>query len=395
LTDEPTPPRSFRRSLGLVELVSLGVGGTIGSGIFVVPGIAAAVAGPAALAGWFVVAISACCVAGSLAIAQARARTGSTFVDLLALAFGQRAAAPLVIAYLVASLFGIATIAAGLGQYTGYFGIVDRVPMELACIAVLLLLNLGGIALSGQTENVLSIVKVVAIVAISLALAPHVRPANLVPIEPVAVSALVQVIVIVYWCFSGFEISAIPGAETRNPGHVPRALGIVMALVCLIYLLLNTALIGAAGSATLAASDAPLAAAIESFFPRSGAGTVVAWLAILTMLSALNAYIVAASRVLHAAATRARCQPLLALSTRGVPAIALAIVCIAPAALLAWTDRFDALATAAVLLTLPAYVAICVAALRSSSSSVSRAIGVAGALSTVAILAGYLAYLVV
>lgn len=32
---------TYRRSLGLVELVSLGVGGTVGSGIFVVPGVAA------------------------------------------------------------------------------------------------------------------------------------------------------------------------------------------------------------------------------------------------------------------------------------------------------------------------------------------------------------------
>ena len=37
---------SYRVSLGPFELVSLGLGGTIGSGIFVVPGIAAGIAGP-------------------------------------------------------------------------------------------------------------------------------------------------------------------------------------------------------------------------------------------------------------------------------------------------------------------------------------------------------------
>ena len=36
---------TFRLLLGLFELVSLGVGGTVGSGIFVVPGVAAKLSG--------------------------------------------------------------------------------------------------------------------------------------------------------------------------------------------------------------------------------------------------------------------------------------------------------------------------------------------------------------
>ena len=53
---------TYRRSLGLVELVSLGVGGTIGSGIFVVPGVAAKLSGPGSLIAWVIVALSASCV---------------------------------------------------------------------------------------------------------------------------------------------------------------------------------------------------------------------------------------------------------------------------------------------------------------------------------------------
>ena len=59
-TAQPSP--AFRKSLGLFELVSLGVGGTIGSGIFIVPGVAARISGPASLLAWVIVAISATCV---------------------------------------------------------------------------------------------------------------------------------------------------------------------------------------------------------------------------------------------------------------------------------------------------------------------------------------------
>ena len=61
---------SYNKSLGVFELVSLGVGGTIGSGIFVVPGIAAGIAGPSSLIAWFIAAVSATCVMLSLAWAS-------------------------------------------------------------------------------------------------------------------------------------------------------------------------------------------------------------------------------------------------------------------------------------------------------------------------------------
>ncbi len=50
---------SYRVSLGLFEPVSLGLGGTIGSGIFVVPGIAAGIAGPSSILPYIFVCISA------------------------------------------------------------------------------------------------------------------------------------------------------------------------------------------------------------------------------------------------------------------------------------------------------------------------------------------------
>ena len=44
----------YKKSLGIFELVGLGMGGTIGSGIFVVPGIAVGIAGPSSLNAYIV-----------------------------------------------------------------------------------------------------------------------------------------------------------------------------------------------------------------------------------------------------------------------------------------------------------------------------------------------------
>lgn len=380
--------RSYRRSLGLLELVSLGVGGTIGSGIFVVPGIAAAIAGPSSLLAWVVVAVSATCVALSLAWIQTRSSSGTTFTELFTDVFGRGFSAVIVALYLVSCVLGVATIAAGVGQYLSFFAIPRVLAAEVAVMAVFLGVNAIGIGLSGQTENVLTAIKVVSLMAIAVALAPHVRSENLIAHEVASVPDLVRVAIIVYWPFTGFEISAIPVEETRDPSRISRALVAVMVLVCSIYVALNLALIGAVGSAELASSPAPVAYAVGRVF--SGAAPVVAVVGVITMLSALNAYIVGASRVLQNLAATYRLRPLAALSDRGTPVASLGVVCGLSTVLLLFSNRFDTLASASVIANLVPYIAICWVACVRVRARAARAVAVAGGVLTTAILVLYL-----
>ena len=120
----------YRKSLGLWELISFGVGGTIGSGIFVVPAIAAGIAGPGSLLAWFLVAISATCVMLCLAWASSKYPSTGAFYSIYSSVFGKRLSTTIVVLYMISAVFGIATIAAGIGQYVSYMGysniLVDR-----------------------------------------------------------------------------------------------------------------------------------------------------------------------------------------------------------------------------------------------------------------------------
>jgi amino acid transporter len=379
--------RAYRRSLGLLELVSLGVGATIGSGIFVVPGIAAGLAGPSSLLAWIVVAASATCVALSLARIQACSPSGTTFTAIFTPLFGRAVSAVLVGLYLLSCVLGVATIAAGLGQYFSFFAIPHVLSAEILVLAIFLGVNIIGIGLSGQTENVLTAIKVVSLVVLAVALAPSVRVENLVLDEVASLPDLLKVAIIVYWPFTGFEISAIPVEETRDPRRIARALVVVMALVCSIYMALNLSLIGAVGSAALASSSAPVAYAAGHVF--AGAAPYVAMIGIVTMLSALNAYIVGASRVLQNVAAAYRMPWFAVLSRRGVPAAALAATCGFSAVLLLFSNRFDTLAAASVVANLGPYVAICAAAFVLAKEVSARAVAFGGMILTAAILVLY------
>jgi amino acid transporter len=388
--EEPVKPEpAYRKSLGLVELVSLGIGGTIGSGIFVVPGIAAGIAGPTSLLAWAAVALSASCVALSLAWIQARSPSGTPFLSIFEPVFSPRASGALATIYLVSSVFGMATIAAGLGEYLTFFAIPHVLAAEIFIIMAFLGINLIGIALSGRTEVILAAAKVVPIVIIAVALIPFIRIENLVPSGEVPLADLLKVAIIVYWPFTGFEISAIPVEETRDPRTISRALLIVMASVCAIYLVLNISLIGAVGSEELAASPAPVATAAGILF--TGAAPLVALIGIVTMFSALNAYIIGTSRVLKNLAGRFRIPRLAELTSRGTPKAALVVSCILAGGLLFFSNSFDLLASIAVVTTLVPYIAICIVALRLSGDARQKIVGSLGAALAAAILVLYFA----
>ena len=378
---------TYKRSLGLFELVSLGVGGTIGSGIFVVPGVAAKLSGPWSLLAWLIVAISASCVVLSLAYVSFRFTSSNSFFSLFSSVFGTRFAVPLIILYLISSVFGVSTIAAGIGQYISYFGISNVLLIEIAIISAFCWLNIRGISLSGMTENILTTLKIIPLAIIAVLLIPSINVDNFVPQAPLTVTGFLATIIIVYWPFTGFEISAIPVEETRDPKLIRRALILVMGIVVTLYLLLNVALIGSVGAETLAASPAPLATAAGILFDRSG--TFVAIIGIVAMLSAINAYIIGTSRILQSMSARFSVPKIKDLNPHGTPAYALMTGSAISAALLLFSNQFAQLATISVITTLIPYIFFCLASWVLVTDTRARLVSAAGAISTAAILIIY------
>jgi len=329
-------------------------------------------------------------VALSLAWIQALSPSGTTFTAIFEPVFGPQVSGIVVSIYLVSSVFGISTIAAALGQYFSFFSLPHVLAAEIFVIVAFLGVNLIGIALSGRTENILTAAKIVPIGVIAVALIPFIHLGNLIPQRVAGLPDILKVVIIVYWPFTGFEISAIPVEETRDPRTISRALLLVMLLVCTIYLVLNLSLIGSVGAAALAASPAPVAFAAGVIFP--GAAPIVAVIGIITMFSALNAYIVGTSRVLQNMAKTYRLPRFAGLSRRGTPATALIVSAILSGALLFFSNSFGLLASISVVTTLIPYIAICLVALRLSAETRIRILGTAGAALTAAIRVLYFVF---
>jgi amino acid transporter len=109
-----------------------------------------------------------------------------------------------------------------------------------------------------------------------------------------------QAALLLVFTYMGFEGAAIPTGEMRNPArHLPFALLIGLAVVVLIYLLVQTVCIGTLPD--LARSERPLSDAGLRFLGAPGASLIAAG-ALVSMVGTLNALMFATPRLLFAMA---------------------------------------------------------------------------------------------
>jgi amino acid transporter len=330
-----------------------------------VPGIAAGISGSSVIIAWIFASVSASCVMYSLAKASSKYPSTGAFYYLFSKVFGKQISIFLVILYIVSSIFGISTIASGIGQYIFSFGLYDInfiLLIEIFIIIIFCLINIKGLHLSVKTEIILTIIKVLPLIAISILLIQFINESNFYPFFPTSNFDFLKAIVIVYWSFTGFEIAALFSEETKGGQKVVyRSLKIVIGITIFIYIFLNISLIGSVGSDTLANTSAPVATASELIL--KGLNIVIGLIAIIAMLSAINAYIVGTTRVLQNISYQLKFQILKDLTRRGSPqAATIAVAIVTSVLLLVISNRFDELASVSVITILLPYFAVCVSA---------------------------------
>jgi basic amino acid/polyamine antiporter, APA family len=301
----------LKRTLGAVNLVSLGVGAIIGAGIFVMTGDAAAnYAGPGVMLS-FVLAGIVCGVAGLCyaELASTMPVSGSAYTY----AYGTLGEAfAWAMGWLLLLEYGIAasTVAAG---WTGYvyeilkdFGIlipdairtatisVSEVPIPgseqvglraeflpsinlvgaLGILAVTALL-VAGVSESASFTNLAVILKVaVLLIFIAIGLA-YVQPANWTPFIPEQEGAwnkygfmgVAYAATIIFFAYVGFEAVSTAAGEAKNP-QKDLPIGILGSLlICtIIYMLVAAVLTGVVPYKDLGVS-APIAVAIDRMNP--------------------------------------------------------------------------------------------------------------------------------
>ncbi|MGA2177546.1 MAG: amino acid permease [Verrucomicrobiota bacterium] len=316
--------RELVRGLDLGATTALVVGTIIGTGVFLKTArMAQAVGTPAlVLLAWLAAGLLS--LAGALSYAELGAMlpdAGGEYVYLRA-AYGD----------LPAFLFGWMRLAVGSTGSIASFGaafatfLSALAPLNwawaqrLVAVGVILVftaINCLRVTIGGRVQAVLTLAKVLAIASIAVGVfffAPsatweHLRaPAGAAAWcgFPAFGAAMLSAL----WAFDGWNNMPMAAGEVREPGrNIPRALILGMAIVLLVYGVLNLAYCYAlpmdaiaSSSSTLHGTALPVAAkAAETFLPRFGAQWV-ALAALLSTIGVLNGSILTAARIPYAMA---------------------------------------------------------------------------------------------
>lgn len=385
---------SLRRTLGTTDLTLLVIGNVIGSGIFLVPSSVLSQSGGSVTAAslvWLVGGVLSLLGALSYGELASMSQEGSGgLYGFIRDGFGRFPA--FLYGWTLFFVIGagtIATLAVAAANYMGQFAELAplaKKAIAMALIAIMMVINVRGTRESASVQNAAVVIKVGAILAMSVVLVvlghPDTAPAAPpLPAGGVSLSGVGLAIISVLWAYEGWQYVTFTDAEAVEPQKsLPRAIAIGTGALLAIYLIANFAYLSALGPARVMASERVAGEAIAAVL-GPWAGQLIALAIIVSMYSAAHATVITAPRVYYAMARDGIFFSRLAeVHPRyGTPAVAIISSCLI-AMVLAATGTFDQLLTYVVFVGWIFYAmgAAAVIALRSKRPDAPRPFRVPG-----------------
>ncbi|MFL5595956.1 MAG: amino acid permease [Gemmatimonadaceae bacterium] len=341
LIDSSRGGHGLPRVLGALNLVALGIGAIIGTGIFVLSGqTAAANAGPAIILSMVIAgvtsALAALCYAefaSTVPVAgSAYTYAYATLGELIAWIIGW----DLILEYAV----GNVAVAISWGDYfksltgdwfsipvwltTGYrtallssnpqvHGLLETAPRiagipilvnvpAFAIVALITWLLLRGVRESARANNIMVAIKLIVLALFIIMGAQHINTANYHPFAPNGFTGVHQGAAIVFFAYIGFDAISTAAEETKNPQrNLPIGILGGLAICTVIYVIIGAVLTGMVPSKDLGTAADPLAYALNAT-GMTNIAKIVALGAVVSMAAVLLVFQYGQPRIFFAMA---------------------------------------------------------------------------------------------
>ena len=374
---------ALARSLSLLHATLYGLGVTIGAGIYVLIGAAAARSGMHAPLAFVVAALLMALSAASFAELAARLPVAAGEAAYAREAFQSDKLAT-AIGLLVVAIAIVSAAAISVGS-AGYLAVFIALPAHILIAVVVL--AMGAIAAWGVKESVsfagvMTVVEIgglLLLIGAGLLSEPTVitRLPESIPdtTNPALFAGLISTTLLAVFAFIGFEGLANVAEEVRDPRrNLPRAIFMTLVISTLLYVAVVWISLVTIGARELATSDAPLALVFERLTGASP--KTMSLIAVMATLNGIIVQIIMASRVLYGLAQQQELPAILAQvnpATR-TPLVATALTT-AAVLLLALIVPLHDLAETTARLTLVVFTVVNVALIRIKRRSASNVQG--------------------
>ncbi|MDD1708886.1 MAG: amino acid permease [Methanoregulaceae archaeon] len=342
------------RSLGLWTATGIGIGAIIGTGIFVLIGVAAGLAGPSVILSFLIAGFVALLSGLSAAeLSSFITETGGSYIYTTK-AFG--AFPGFIVGWMKSFdyIVGASAVSLGFAAYLTYFIGIPPVNATLVAIGTiwplfLMLLNLRGMKEASGANNILVFLKVSALVLFIVIGGYYLLStgdySNYYPFFPEGIKGMLSGAAIIFFAFIGFNTVTMVAEEVNDPErNIHRAIILSFAICTLLYIGVAIVAVGLVNWEGLSMSKAPLEYALGIATSNPLFLKYVAVSALFATTSVILSSIIGASRALFAMARQGVIPGFLAkISIRGIPSatvvlsgIAISLIVLLTNANLSW-----------------------------------------------------------
>ena len=354
--------KKLERSLGLPAVIAISIGGMLGTGIFVLPGIATTKTGASL---WLAYLIAAICVLPAAysksELATAMPSSGGTYVYIeraFGPLFGTISGIGLWLALVLKSAFALVGIGAYVLVVLGMDSALVTKTVALVFLAAVFLLNIVGAKKAGSFQSYAVLVALLVLSALfffGLQATDQATPffAKLQNdiVEAGGRMDLIFTIAFVYLSYSGVTKVAAIAEEIKNPSkNLPLGMILSLLIITAVYVAISFVLTANVGLQDLNNNYSPIhTLAIDLSGPGyeingiNVLGASIATIAVLTLVSTVNAGILASSRFPFAMSRDGLLPEFMSHVHKRflTPANTIAITCAAVAAVVLFLDVFE------------------------------------------------------
>lgn len=291
--------------LRLPQVVALYTGAVLGSGILILPGLAAEIAGPASLVAWGLMAVLVVPMALTMGLLSARYPDAGGVSSFVTKAFNPQIGSLIGWFFLLSVVVGAPVLAlTGAGYICAAAGLGD--PFQLliatAILSAGILLNYFGMKITGQVQVAVVLTTIIVIIVTIIGSFTAIGPSDFTPFMPSGWESVGHAAAVLFWCFIGWEAISHISGEFENPERdAIRGTLIAAAIISILYFLTAFVVIGTHRYGP-ALTDVSLVSIIKTSFGPAGA-LVAGIAALFICMAPAIAYIGAASRLACSLAT--------------------------------------------------------------------------------------------
>ncbi|MDP0562963.1 MAG: L-methionine/branched-chain amino acid transporter [Candidatus Endonucleobacter sp. (ex Gigantidas childressi)] len=329
----------LNKDLGIVQGAGLMSTSILGSGVFVVPAVAATIAGRWSILAWGILILLVMPVAFTFAMLGRKYPHAGGAAHMVGLAMGRRLEKLTAFLFLATIPVAIpASLILATGLWTALFELssLSIFVIKLGILASTLILGLGGTRFSGNVQLCIALL-VIGLMAF-LWYGGDIRLSDFsLPLDDYSsIKSIIPALAVMFWCFVGIEAFTHMGEEFKRPDRdFPISLLLGVLIAGLVYGICSVAVIKFSAYGCVADNAGSVPTMVGCVLGWGGKW-IAAIVGFLTCFASLNIYIQSFSKLLWSMADEGflNCpgsKKLSQLSARKVPITALLVVVIASA----------------------------------------------------------------